>query len=316
MAADSAKFSSSVREEDWPYGVRFMKLFKNDWFEKSVIVLQVLFLICLGAIYLRYRFYWSPDSLFLVLAFFFFLSGKFEGFVRDWFPIVLMILSYEALRGVADDLGPKARVEEVINWELAIFRCIPTLKLQTLIYSLPNTGMFIYLAALAHSSHFFIPFLWLLWLWQNKRTEFKKFSAVLLLVSYMGFLTFLLLPVAPPWLAEEWGFLTGVKRMLLDASETGFAPLYLLFSPNPVAAMPSLHAAYPTVVALSFVSVFGAKGLWIAFYPPLIWLTSVYSGEHYVVDVLGGILYAVVAHLVVSLAERRFSLLGKGARVL
>lgn len=288
-----------------------MKLSKDNWFEKSVILLQILFLICLGAIYIRYQFFWLPDSLFLVLAFFFFLSGKLKGFVRDWFPIVLLILSYEALRGVADDLGPKALVGEVIGWELAIFRCIPTLKLQELIYSLPNARIFVNLAALAHASHFLIPFLWLLWLWQNKRTEFKRFSAMLILLSYAGFLTFLFLPVAPPWLAGRWGFLAGVKRMLLDASEIGFAPLYISLSPNHVAAMPSLHAAYPAIVALSFVGLFGVKGLWIIFYPPLIWFASVYSGEHYAVDVLGGILYAVVTHLVISSAERKFSLFGR-----
>lgn len=75
---------------------------------------------------------------------------------------------------------------------------------------------------------------------------------------------------------------------------------------NPVAAMPSLHAAGAAVVLLFFWSsarwwaraVLTAYALSMAF-------VLVYSGEHYVVDVLAGWLTATIGVTVAWLVSRR-----------
>jgi len=65
-----------------------------------------------------------------------------------------------------------------------------------------------------------------------------------------------------------------------------------------VAAMPSLHAAYALLFALFVTRLFKTRWRYVAWiYPLLIWVGTVYQGEHYVIDVLAGILFAILAYL-------------------
>jgi hypothetical protein len=78
---------------------------------------------------------------------------------------------------------------------------------------------------------------------------------------------------------------------------TNFSEIYSNLSPNEVAAVPSLHAAYPTLLVLLVGHIFGRKRTWwLWFYPASMWIGIVYLGEHYVFDAVLGILYAVGAY--------------------
>jgi membrane-associated phospholipid phosphatase len=62
---------------------------------------------------------------------------------------------------------------------------------------------------------------------------------------------------------------------------------------NNVAAMPSIHAAYPMLICLFFWK--GAsrrKRVLLLAYPICMAFTLVYTGEHFVIDILMGWLYA------------------------
>ena len=74
---------------------------------------------------------------------------------------------------------------------------------------------------------------------------------------------------------------------------------------NPVAAMPSLHTAWALFVVLFFLT--ATRRRWwplLLAYPLAMTFTLVYSGEHYVIDVLVGWAYVGLTFLVVGLAER------------
>ena len=74
---------------------------------------------------------------------------------------------------------------------------------------------------------------------------------------------------------------------------------------NPVAAMPSLHSAYALIVVAFFLPTV-RKRWWplLLAYPLAMTFTLVYSGEHYVTDVLVGWFYVVVTMVGVSAAEK------------
>jgi membrane-associated phospholipid phosphatase len=64
---------------------------------------------------------------------------------------------------------------------------------------------------------------------------------------------------------------------------------------NPVAAMPSLHAAIPMMLLLFFWRELQIRGrALLAVYAGLMAVTLVYTGEHYVIDVLLGWTYAAL----------------------
>jgi membrane-associated phospholipid phosphatase len=119
-------------------------------------------------------------------------------------------------------------------------------------------------------------------------------------VSFAGFLTFLAFPAAPPWMASEKGIIEPIARVSSSVWYAlgihDFPSVYNKISPNPVAAMPSLHAAYATLFALLVIKIFNRSrwrfAAWV--YPTIIYIGTVYSGEHYAIDEIIGAMYAVV----------------------
>jgi membrane-associated phospholipid phosphatase len=75
---------------------------------------------------------------------------------------------------------------------------------------------------------------------------------------------------------------------------------------NPVAALPSLHAAWPFLMLL-FVWRRAPRGRWVALvYNAVMIFVLVYGAEHYVSDAILGWFYAVVIFLVVNrIIDRR-----------
>ena len=159
--------------------------------------------------------------------------------------------------------------------------------------------------------HFPLPLAVGFLLWIHQRRFYYDYVAALILLSMAAFVTFLLLPVAPPWWAAQNGYVTGV----LHLRDTGFDGLVSLFgfgknnylytyslysiSSNDVAAFPSLHAAYPFLAFLFARRAFGRAGWLMAAYTACVWFAIVYLGEHWVVDIIGGVVYASVAYLVI-----------------
>jgi membrane-associated phospholipid phosphatase len=115
--------------------------------------------------------------------------------------------------------------------------------------------------------------------------------------------------MAPPWLAAREGLLPSVARV----SRRGFDALgierqSMVFGglPNQTAAMPSLHTGLACLVAFWAVTRLRSRWRWLALlYPLAMGLTLVWSGEHYVVDCLAGVLAAAVAMVLSSWWERR-----------
>lgn len=123
------------------------------------------------------------------------------------------------------------------------------------------------------------------------------------LLSYAGYLTFVLMPTAPPWLASQMRALDTVYLVQKDVPF--FQRLFEGASANPMAAWPSLHAAVPWLMFLFALRVWGRKARFMALYPLAIWVNIVYLGHHYVVDAIGGVAYASAAFAIVELAPWR-----------
>jgi membrane-associated phospholipid phosphatase len=66
------------------------------------------------------------------------------------------------------------------------------------------------------------------------------------------------------------------------------------------AAFPSMHSALPFIISLFAVKIWKIKGLLTLVFPIGVWFSAVYLGEHYFVDVLGGIVYAFLAFIAVE----------------
>jgi membrane-associated phospholipid phosphatase len=206
------------------------------------------------------------------------------------------------MRGIANTFGQSVQSDSVIAVERFLFLGhVPTVDLQQAFFQPGHVQLHDVLLTFLYTSHFFFPLAFAFALWLYDRRRYYRFIITLMGVSFAAFLTFFALPVAPPRFAFQYGEALPVADVMASVTQSvgwqGFDWIYRNLVGNPVAAFPSLHAAYPTIVLLFLAE--RSRRLALAWAPVMcaIWFGTVYLGHHYVVDVLGGIAYAVVGYL-------------------
>ena len=254
----------------------------------------------------------TPDVVVVSFGLAALLLGRGKLFLRDWIPFVALFFAYELMRGYADKFGLPIHVSDIVSMERVIgLGGLPTQFLQGLFHSGPATSAdpLAAIAVVFYFLHFPLPLAVGFLLWIHQRRIYYDYVGALIVLSMAAFVTFLVLPVAPPWWADKYGFVTGV----LHLRDTGFNGLSSFFgfgnyfysysvysiSSNDVAAFPSLHAAYPFLAFLFARRAFGRVGWLMLAYTACVWFSIVYLGEHWVVDIIGGVGYAFAAYFVI-----------------
>lgn len=225
--------------------------------------------------------------------------GRGRTFIEDWAPFLLLFFAYEAMRGFAAKTG--FAPHDLSGLERALFGgAIPTLVLQRAFYNPGVVGVQDVVAMIFYFMHFVLPIVVGFIFWLNSREHYRRYIAALLLMSFLAFVTYLFWPSAPPWyqlhdvvkindhtVHSLWGY-------------TLVSPIYHSFNPNPFAAFPSLHAAYPALATVYAWSRYRALGIGLLLWTAGVLLSIVYLGEHYVVDALAGFVYVAVAAFIVE----------------
>jgi hypothetical protein len=236
-----------------------------------------------------------------------------RGVLVEWLPFALILWAYDLLRGMADDLWfepyflPQLRADEIIAGGTA-----PTVWLQERLWQGAGAlQWYDYATWGVYVSYFLSTYLVAAALWFFAPSRFRRYVAVVSLLALMGFATYALFPAAPPWMASETGHLEPTTRTVGYVwSEIPIAHFNSLFErgsqyANPVAAVPSLHAAYTLLIVLFLWRWAGRLRALLALYPLAMAFALVYMAEHYVVDILLGWVYAVFAFWAVNrLADR------------
>lgn len=153
-----------------------------------------------------------------------------------------------------------------------------------------------------------VPIAFGLWLYFRRQTvPYLHFAIVFLLVNLIGFAGYYIHPAAPPWYVARYGteFIlnTPGDTAGLGAFDqiTGLGIFNALYgrNSNVFAAVPSLHSAY-TLVAFIY-SLRSRTPMWmritLAVITLGIWFTAVYTSHHYIIDVLLGIICALLGYL-------------------
>jgi len=147
------------------------------------------------------------------------------------------------------------------------------------------------------NSEFTVLGLALLWVYLRRNEAFVNFRNSILLANVIGLIGYVLLPTAPPRMFPDLGF----SDTLSNFGELNHGSGVIEFAANPYAAMPSLHAADALIVGLVLASVCRskvAKVLWLL-WPAWVWFSVMATGNHFWLDVVGGIIVAVIAGLIV-----------------
>ena len=139
------------------------------------------------------------------------------------------------------------------------------------------------------------------WLWKRVPQHYVTLRNAMFLSGGIGMLLFLLLPVAPPRLADIG---------LVD-SVTVRSHAYRALQPpsltNEYAAFPSLHFGWDLLVGITIARAAGHRVLRVvgALLPVAMALAVIATANHYILDVVGGGTIALSSLLVVELVARR-----------
>jgi membrane-associated phospholipid phosphatase len=141
-------------------------------------------------------------------------------------------------------------------------------------------------------SQFAVVGITLLWVYFRHHERFAGFRNWLIAANLVGLLGYVFVPTAPPRMFPEWGFVDTLAQHAAISHDSGL----IAWGSNPYAAMPSLHAMDAFIVG---VVMFGlvrsrlAKALWLA-WPAWVAFAVISTGNHYWLDVVAGIVLAVV----------------------
>ncbi|HEX6234475.1 MAG TPA: phosphatase PAP2 family protein [Jiangellaceae bacterium] len=234
--------------------------------------------------------------------------------IVEWLPLLGALMLYDFTRGIADTLGMPLRVAELVDAERFLFGGqLPTVWLQERFYTRGDPQWWDVVASAVYFSHFVVPWAIAAGFYMVSRPLWWRYIRIVLLLSYTGLLTYILLPAAPPWYAAWNGTIDETVERNIGS---GWAVIGLRFASawfndvradaNAVAALPSLHAGFALLVTVGLWPVVRhwlPRILLVAF-PLAMGVTLVYSGEHYVVDILLGFAYVGLIVLGLRLWDR------------
>jgi hypothetical protein len=222
--------------------------------------------------------------------------------LMEWLPLLALLVLYDYLRGAVSVPSQQAHVAAQIDFGhwLGGGR-LPTVWLQDHLYDPGRIHWYDVGIWCVYLSHFFVVWIVAAILWKVAYDRFRAYAAAVVTLTLMAFLTYWLYPAQPPWMAGELGEIDTVYKIVptvwqhlgvrtaADLFETGNGLV------NLVAAMPSLHGAYPALLFLFFLRDGWKLRIPLGLYTLAMGFTLVYGGEHFVLDILVGWLFAAIA---------------------
>jgi membrane-associated phospholipid phosphatase len=258
------------------------------------LLLPLGYCLCLGVFYLMY----GRLLQFLPLVFFFIaipivaLLGPTRNLLKYWTPLLLILLSYEALAGTVGAIAASDGVKSLYALDTSIWRFNLTGWIQSTFSSAPLTT----LATLLYGAHMPLVAATAATVWFLRKDYFGKYVTAMALTSYSALATFIIFPTSPPWyVGAAANLLQGAGSSTVS---TSFAWLTNLVESDSFAAFPSLHGAYAIVFCYFMLKLDRRLGIVAVPVTIGILFSTMYLGQHYLIDLLGGALYALVPCLI------------------
>ena len=229
-----------------------------------------------------------------------------RGMIVDWLPFILFLFAYDYARSIADTTGFTPHLDPQLKVETTLFGTpIPTVWLQRHLYHPPDAAWYDYGVWVVYLTHFFGTLTLAAILWRFAHPLFKRWRTLVIGLSTAGFITYVLYPAVPPWLASDTGKISHVEKIKDQMfAHTGTKAIPSAVEKNwvdKVAAVPSLHSAFPLMMALLFWHRGWRWRIPFLLYALAMAFTLVYTAEHFVVDILAGWAYALAVYFAASL---------------
>jgi inositol phosphorylceramide synthase catalytic subunit len=240
----------------------------------------------------------KTDQLALVILFntLFYLSGVTRRFILGFSVFIVFWILFDSMKAFPNYRYNDVRIESLYGLEKRWFRIGGHTWNEY--WAAHRTTFLDVLTGICYLCWIPLPLAFAGYLFYRNKEWFFRYALSFLLVNLLGFVIYYVCPAAPPWYIQEYGYVfhpntpgnvAGLGRFDRFFQLGVFSALYSKSS-NVFAAMPSLHAAYPlTVLYYGMKYRLGRINILFAVIMAGIWFAAVYSGHHYVLDVLAGI---------------------------
>ena len=233
--------------------------------------------------------------------------------LRDWAILVALLFAYEYSRGIADQLGTRVHMTAIRDIDrFLFFGNDPNVWVQNHFNISRKVSWYELPLAVVYMTHFVFPVAIAVVLWLSNRRQWDRYMRRFALLLGAGVATYILFPVAPPWMAARDGYIGDIARITARGWRSmGLSTVSKVFDrgkeiTNPVAALPSLHAAFSLLVVVFFFKWMSTPWRIISLILPVsMAFALVYFGEHYVTDILAGWLYVGAASYVATRYEHK-----------
>jgi PAP2 superfamily len=153
------------------------------------------------------------------------------------------------------------------------------------------------------NAHFIFTLGILGYLWWRRTDLYRPLRNSLVLVNVLGFIVFWLYPVAPPRMLKGYTDIVATSHAF-GSWHTGV----LASHANQLAAMPSLHMAWAAWCALALWRISSRRWVRVpaVLYPCMTALAVLATGNHFLLDILGGLAAMAISVFIVSIATARW----------
>jgi hypothetical protein len=229
--------------------------------------------------------------------------SRFGGsLLRELALVVALLLVYKYARFLGRDHVGVAldNARDVIGIErsLGVFS---EARLQDLV--LNDTALVRFLNAYYLIAHVAVTAAAFVWLYVRHPSTYRRFRDVMIVITLLGMTLHLLLPLAPPRMFPNLGFVDTAK--MLGPASYGAGSPYKGFA-NQFAAMPSLHFGWALVIAWAVLLATKSRWRYLVLAHPVITLAAiVLTANHYWLDAVAATVLFAFALGVDWLLERR-----------
>jgi membrane-associated phospholipid phosphatase len=221
---------------------------------------------------------------------------KSKDFLRSSVLFVTVLLTYEALQGLTGVLARSGTIVSLAWLDRALVGFDFASAVQTAFASSTAT----LLSTLFYGLHVFLIIIAIGLFWFKDRLVYRGYTYSMILTSYLALLTFIVVPSAPPYLVGAAKDLLSAGDRMLPSFLQSIQAVLLSGESDIFAAFPSLHAAYATLFSFFMFKLgrrYGLVSLPILFG---VYFSIIYLGQHYLVDLLAGVAYAMFSAYVVE----------------
>ncbi len=260
------------------------------------------------------------EHVFLIVLWFvmFYATEKTRKFILGFSIFIIYWIIYDSMRILPNYKVSQAHIRQPYEYEKSLFGIADgnTLLTPNEYFALYHKPFLDLLSGLFYINWVPVPLAFGVYLYFKDKYIFTKFSLVFLLVNIFGFIIYYIYPAAPPWYVQLYGFdlhigVPGNRAGLARFDNLIDIPVFKNIynkNANVLAAMPSLHATYPLIVLFYGIKK-GLKKINIIFaiFMLGIWFSAVYSSHHYIIDLIAGVILAIIVILLFEkISEKPF----------